>query len=168
MNKQIPNYPNYEMTEIGDVFSKHSRHLGKIIKLKPYISKGYLRVRLFFNGKNKNEYVHRLVLTTFNRVPKKGEVCRHLDGNSLNNNISNLKWGSHQENVSDRDKIHKTGKLPDNSNENNGMCKLSDKQIQEIRDLYKTSKFTQKQVAKEYNVSQAHTSVIVNNKTRII
>jgi hypothetical protein len=42
------------------------------------------------------------MLTLFVRPPKEGEVARHLDGDELNNHISNLKWGTRQDNVDDQ------------------------------------------------------------------
>lgn len=46
--------------------------------------------------------IHRLVLTLFDRKPKKGEVGRHLDDDRRNNHISNLAWGSVQDNADDK------------------------------------------------------------------
>ncbi len=136
--KQIPNYPDYLVSENGDVFSKKS---GKIKRLKPF-NTGYYggtAVALFTSGKSKQEYVSRLVLMAFDRMPKPHEVCRHFPDRDRNNNhISNLKWGTPKENCYDRDKVHKTGKLPDNSNGNSGMCKLTNIQVQEVRDLWAT------------------------------
>lgn len=45
--------------------------------------------------------VHRLVLEAFIGTRPKEMVCRHLDGNSLNNDLSNLKWGTKKENAQD-------------------------------------------------------------------
>lgn len=45
--------------------------------------------------------VHRIVLEAFVGPRPKKMVCRHLDGNSLNNNLSNLKWGTPKENAQD-------------------------------------------------------------------
>lgn len=164
--KQIPNRPDYLVSENCDVFSKK---WGRIRKLKPANHRqGYLLINLYTNGKRKLESGHRLVLMAFDRMPKDGEVARHLDGNLHNNHISNLRWGTSQENSYDRDKIHKTGKLPDNSNEKNPMCKLSDKQVQEVRKLSRTGKFTQRCLAEKYNVCQSQISLIVNNKLRAV
>lgn len=42
-----------------------------------------------------------LVATAFHGPCPKGYICRHLDGNGLNDYASNLKWGTLQENTDD-------------------------------------------------------------------
>ena len=49
-------------------------------------------------GRKKEERVHRLVLEAFVGPLPDGMVTRHLDGNPLNNHISNLQYGSQSEN----------------------------------------------------------------------
>lgn len=161
--KEIPNNPDYEISEYGDVFSKK---WGKVIKLKSTkTGRGYYRVTLSMNKKNKNKYIHRLVLMAFDRMPRKGEVARHFpDGDKANNHISNLQWGTQLENAYDRDKIHKTGKY--NNNENHYRCVLTNKEVQEIRDLWVTGAFYQRVLAEKYNITQNYVSNIINNNRR--
>ena len=164
--KQIPDYNDYLISENGDVFSNK---FGKIRKLKSFKTgyNCYLSVKLFSNGEFKQEKVHRLVLMAFDRMPKNGEQCRHFpDNDRSNNHYKNLQWGSAQENNEDMWKFHKTGKIPDNSNEKNGSCKLTDKEVLEIRQLYMTGKFNQYELADKYCVNQSNISFIVRNKTR--
>ena len=59
---------------------------------------GYCRVFL----KRKTLYVHRLVLETFSGpAPTKTHVVMHKDDDPRNNDISNLSWGTQEENVLD-------------------------------------------------------------------
>lgn len=59
---------------------------------------GYYVVGLSMNGKNHNIEVHRLVATAFiGERPYKHEV-NHIDGNKLNNNVSNLEYVTRSEN----------------------------------------------------------------------
>lgn len=53
--------------------------------------------------------VHVLVLEAFDRPRPKGAVCRHLDGNPINNHLSNLAWGTHKENTEDRKRHGRAG-----------------------------------------------------------
>lgn len=73
--------------------------------MHPALSRnGYLRIALETydeNGKficRTNESIHRLVAETFIPNPNNLPVVMHLDNDKLNNHVSNLKWGSCQEN----------------------------------------------------------------------
>jgi hypothetical protein len=46
--------------------------------------------------------VHTLVLTSFRGPRPPGLVCRHLDGNPINNRLDNLAWGTWEENEADK------------------------------------------------------------------
>jgi hypothetical protein len=63
----------------------------------------YLTVSLCYPvGVQRTEPVHRLVARTFIGPRPDGLVIRHLDGNSLNNHISNLVYGTESQNARDR------------------------------------------------------------------
>lgn len=81
---------------------------------------GYLHVRAHRDRKKLYPMVHTLVLTAFKGPPKPGQQCRHRDGNKLNNDASNLLWGTVTENNRDRVK-HDT--IP--HGENNKWSKLT-------------------------------------------
>ncbi len=67
---------------------------------------GHSRVLIIGVGR---ELIHRLVLTAFDRPPDDGEQGRHRDGNPLNNHIANLRWGTQEDNWTDR-KRHGNGR----------------------------------------------------------
>lgn len=56
-------------------------------------------VQLWKNGKAKLIYVHRLVAEAFIPNPENKPQVNHIDGNPLNNNVSNLEWMTVLENV---------------------------------------------------------------------
>ncbi len=62
---------------------------------------GYNTVRLSKDGKVKIKYIHRLVATAFIPNPNKFECVMHKDDNPINNNVSNLSWGSRDMNNKD-------------------------------------------------------------------
>lgn len=46
--------------------------------------------------------IHHAVLLAFGFTRPDGTECRHLDGDSGNNSLSNLRWGTRQENSDDK------------------------------------------------------------------
>ena len=95
--KVILNFPNYFATLDGNIL--HYRD-GCIKPMKAGIStKGYYQVTLCKSGNHYFKYVHRLILETFVGPCPEDMECLHLDENKKNNNLENLKWGTHSENV---------------------------------------------------------------------
>lgn len=89
---EIPNFPNYAVSEYGDVYN-----ILRGYKLNPIRNdiRGYLAVRLYNNRGSKLFQVHRLVADAFVDGKSDKNTCvRHIDGNWLNNHYSNLKWCS--------------------------------------------------------------------------
>ena len=58
----------------------------------------YQKVSLMIEGKAKCYMVHRLVAEVFLPNPYNLPVVHHIDGNKLNNNVSNLEWATISEN----------------------------------------------------------------------
>ena len=83
---------------IQHLYSGYSTLKGKILKQK--VSKsGYCQLNLALNGKHKMAIVSRLVALAFiENIDNKKEV-NHIDGNGLNNNVSNLEWVTPSENI---------------------------------------------------------------------
>ena len=70
-------------------------------KFKRAPKEGYHKFKVIRGEVGHVVTAHRLVLTAHNRPPKKGEVARHLDDDPTNNHISNLAWGTAQDNSDD-------------------------------------------------------------------
>jgi len=99
--KYIPSYEGYIVSEDGQVMTLPGKRNGRMLGhlLSPRKNQmGYLQVCLLNDeGKQKWEYVHRLVAMTW--LPKKQNqrdcnVVMHKDDNPLNNHKKNLKWGT--------------------------------------------------------------------------
>ena len=90
--KSIPDHEGvYEIDSGGNI-----RNLNTGRELRPYLNAGgYREVTL---GR-KSWRVHRLVLLAFVGPSELG--VRHLDGDKLNNKLSNLAYGTQRENVHD-------------------------------------------------------------------
>jgi hypothetical protein len=109
MFKTIPDFPNYEIDEAGHVFSCFFNKRRELTWRRPTwnsISKcwGYFQVKISGKNGTKLKAVHRLVLQTFVGPCPEGMEARHLDGSKYNNHLSNLAWGTRQQN-SGLDKI---------------------------------------------------------------
>lgn len=71
----------------------------KITILKPLIDKnGYLQIVFSKNGQHKWFKLHRLVAQAFIPNPENKPQVNHIDGNKMNNHVSNLEWVSQSEN----------------------------------------------------------------------
>jgi uncharacterized protein (DUF433 family) len=107
--KKVPGFEKYEVSNLGRVrcWKKgkprllklvidhvRNRQTGKIHykRYKVSLSKGSVRKDFICSG---------LVLLSFVGIRPQGAHCRHLDGNSLNNNLNNLAYGSPLENYED-------------------------------------------------------------------
>jgi hypothetical protein len=92
--KAIPGYPNYEVSNLGNVRSLNYRNTGKIQNLKPGLdNRGYLKIKLSLNGKTKGFGVHILVAMAFlGHIPGgMNKIVDHIqEGNKLDNSLKNL------------------------------------------------------------------------------
>lgn len=94
MEKDIPNHPGFKARSDGTIIGKRGR------PIKGHIDRcGYREVLLSENGKTNNARVHRLMAETFIPNPDNLRDVNHKDGNKLNNDISNLEWSSHSDNI---------------------------------------------------------------------
>ena len=92
---QIKDYPNYFINENGEV---KSIYVSKLLKPRT-AGRGYYCYQLRNENGKKNEYVHRLVATTFIPNPHNLPQVDHIDGNKANNHVSNLRWVDNRTNM---------------------------------------------------------------------
>ena len=95
----LENISNYYISEHGEVYSLKS---GDYKKLSQFIDNlGYKQVILYNDfGKRKYYRVHRLVGMFFLFEDNtKDKMINHIDGNKLNNNITNLEWVTNSQNT---------------------------------------------------------------------
>jgi DNA-binding XRE family transcriptional regulator len=169
--KSVPRYPAYEVSNHGNVRSYWRRvMLGypegtkMVIDKTPQLLKPSFdgaRIAVYLGdgqGNNWSPSVANLVLTVFIRPPEKGEVARHLnDPDPFNCNVENLEWGTRKQNSHDITRHH--GK--------HSRAKLTAVQVQEIRKRLATKTEMQKDLAKEYGVSQGTITLIKQGKVGV-
>ena len=97
-------YPPYCVNREGVVVINNG-NTGVALSQRLY--HGYRLVTLHISGKAKPRFVHGLVLTTFEGAPPAGCSCDHIDRNRTNNNLSNLRWATAQQ---QRDNSSRSGR----------------------------------------------------------
>ena len=92
--KIIKDFENYSVSNLGRV-----RNNATDIILKPSIdTRGYYNVKLYQDGIKLTKNIHKLVGDAFIQNPFNKSCIDHIDNNRLNNNVSNLRWVTFQEN----------------------------------------------------------------------
>lgn len=84
----------YQVSNTGKV-----RNTTKNFELKQSNHYGYKCVHLFHNGISKLIFVHRLVAFAFIPNYENKPCIDHIDGTRFNNNVLNLRWVTHLENI---------------------------------------------------------------------
>jgi hypothetical protein len=109
--RPIIGFPNYYIDSDGVVWSNKKKggndrrpgRIGDLRQLKISRNKrGYCIVGLDVGGRNVSRFVHRLVLEAFvGPRPDGKEACHFPDHDKTNNQLSNLRWDTHDENEKD-------------------------------------------------------------------
>jgi hypothetical protein len=99
MWKTIKDFERYEINENGDIKNIKTTYLLKSIKDKD----GYLQIGLRKEGIRKKYFfkIHKLVALHFLEFEELKQID-HIDRNKLNNNFTNLRWVTFQENIDNR------------------------------------------------------------------
>lgn len=148
--RPIPYAPEYEVDIFGNIF------LHGNLQPSAILSDGYFYAKI----RTKPKVLHRLVLLAFVGDPPSPdyEGC-HRDGNRLNNCLTNLRWGTKEDNTADKIR-HGTNKKKIGS----GKTKLNRKQILLIRKMGQTKKCTHQEIASKFQVSRPNISAILSGK----
>lgn len=148
----------YELEEDGRVWSNYKHDY-----LSPSKDKnGYLHIHLSGGDRchRKDFRIGNLVALVFIGPPPKEIVdptINHIDGNILNNNVSNLEWIERGINSSIR-----KNKGAGNSNHE---AKLTELQVYEICDLLINTNLSYSDICNKYNIGKSTISSIKNQRS---
>ena len=153
----------YTIYENGDIVNKYGK------QMSPRNNKGRLEIKLTINGVRKNFSVGRLVYCVFNNIDPftfdKDQCITFKDGNKLNVKLDNLECKYRGDLI---------------QGEKHNISKLTDKEIEEIRDKYFSTRnnrpvnqfddkgeyHSYRSLAKEYGVTYPTIKQIVEGETR--
>lgn len=101
--KPIKGFDGYYVSNYGRVANgktlRGSKRSGQPLKIQKKCKSGRLYVALIKDGKQYDFYLSRLVAEAFIPNPENKPEVHHIDGNPLNNDVSNLMWVTHEEHI---------------------------------------------------------------------
>ena len=162
MIKEIPGYPGYYATSDGEILTDRCGATRFLPKRK---HNGYYRVNIRDQQhpvRRHVEPVHKLILETFVGRRPPGYVCRHLNGIPTDNHLTNICWGTPQENA--RDAVRHGTASCLRRGEQAVASKLTEAQVKMMRVLYANG-HSQKEIADAFSISRRHVNDIVNGRT---
>ena len=149
---------NYYLNEKGEIYSNYS---GELRKLATTINnKGYECITIYIDQKKTTKKLHRLLLETFKPTEDKSLQTNHIDGVKTNNHIDNLEWVTASRNL---EHSYELNLREPRKGEKNCGAKLTEIQVKELKGLYLTGKYKQKELAEIFLISDSQVSRIVNN-----
>ena len=97
--KQINGFPEYYITDTGDVYSRNYHNTGRIRKTYKNKIHEYLYACIRKNTKTFSKRIHRLVAEAFIPNPENKPQVNHLSGDKTDNRVENLEWCTAKENI---------------------------------------------------------------------
>ena len=146
----------YQVSNLGNVKRLQGKWVNQERLIKSKLDRyGYPFYTLSKKKKLKNKTSHRLVAKAFIPNPLNKLTVNHINGIKTDNRVENLEWNTNLEN-----KQHAVSSgLTNLKGTNHPRCKLSDKQVLEIREIGFSQ--TRTSLSKKYGVSRITISRII-------
>ncbi len=162
----VPYHPyseKYLVSNLGrvkpSIKSKYSSLKGEFLNLNVG-ARGYAHVKLYYNGKFKQFFVHRMVALAFlGEPPENCNLVCHLDDIKTNNIVTNLMWGDPAENA--RQMVER-GRSARGTKVNTSI--LTADKVLEVRHLYSLSKYTNKDLSTMFGVKESTIQAITSRR----
>lgn len=147
--RDVPGYDQFVSSNKG--------RIAKLMQLKPN-DRDYLRIKIQVDGVRKDYYIQRLVAEAWIKPIADSEIVIHLNGDHLDNRVSNLKVITHQEHIRNlfAQGIMRQG---DRRGQKNGNNKVTDVEVVEIRQRYDSGE-NLNSIADDYPVGATMVSLI--------
>ena len=161
----IPDWPTYRAGSDGSLWTCWRKGPGAVSattiliergqqkwkQMRPRIDcDGYRSVELCgLDGRRLHRKIGQLILRAFVGPPLDRQECRHLDGNEINDSLSNLAWGTPLENHADKRRHGMIAK-----GDKHGKVKLIGEQVTDLLAMKGT--IAQQDAADRFGVSRGY------------
>lgn len=148
--KIIKGFNKYEISKCGEIRNVKTKKI-----LSSTISSDYYSNSISDNDKKRHKFrIHRLVALVYLDNPNNYKIVNHKDGNKLNNNVDNLEWCNHSQNI-----LHAI---------KNGL-----KKTKKVRQLDKDKNVLNifnslKEAEEKTNTNKTNISKVCNNKMKVL
>jgi hypothetical protein len=152
----------FKISNLGNVLSINGRYKGERILNIHVDQTGYHFTTLRMTPLKRQVRVHQLVAEHFVFKPEglSNPCVNHKDGDKLNNHVDNLEWVSMRDNSAH---AVETG-LHDLKGSRHPNSKLTEVSVINMRDMYKTGKYSHSQIGKLYGVTREQARDVINRK----
>lgn len=143
----------YQISSLGRLMTMNYKGTGQQRLMKPAVDgSGYLRTMIRKDGRVRTVKLHRIVAEAFHPNPEGLAEVNHKNFNKQDNRAENLEWMSRKHNMGH---AAAGGKIKDKHGSFNGMSKLTEAMLSEIKAKYVPYVYTHEMLGKEYGVAKS-------------